>query len=144
MTEPQSSSESNKDAASDRTESVRGNPPPADEHVPMEVWVRTLDEVRRLSEELAAARERAARAEAEASLLREALGRRSQSSPTPATSPMEGEASAVDTGEDPSNPFADVEVDQPGQDALRKAIADQLRAYTEQRSQERRRRWRRG
>ena len=143
-TEPQSSSESGEDKAAEPAESRTSDSRSTGEPVPIEVWERTLAEVRRLSEELAAARERAARAEAEASFLREVLGSRSKA-PTKPEPPRAGDekSGSFDLPDQPSVQPEDPEAEEQRQEELRKAIAAQLRSYTEQRSQERRRPWKR-
>lgn len=144
MTESQPNSESNQDAAADRAESLSGDAYAAGNPVPIEVWQRTLDEVRRLSEELADARERAARAEAEASFLREVLAGRTQKRAASAPSrSSEDEPGIFDVQDEPDTSMDDPEGEAQRQQALRKAIAEQLRTYTEQRSRDRRRPWKR-
>ncbi len=144
MAESQPSPESNEAAAAETAESFTSGSASPGELVPIEVWERTLAEVRRLSEELAEARERAARAEAEASFLREVLGTRDRTTERVAPpGPKEDEPDIFDTQDESTSPTDDPEAHEQRQQALRKAIAEQLRTYTEQRSQERRRPWKR-
>lgn len=150
MAESQSSSEPNEAPAAESAESFTSGSASAGELVSIKVWERTLAEVRRLSEELAEARERAARAEAEASFLREVLGAGSRT--TERAAPADRKASArekddaagiFDVQDESTSPTDDAEAHEQQQQALRKAIAEQLRTYTEQRARERRRPWKR-